>query len=197
MLTTFLSDSHLARLAQIIDFTPDDLDANRKGQLTARQVRRLRTDYRRQYWPSLIAWCILGAIIGSLALTSLSVGLVWVIPFTGVAVISGLIAYEYRAVRRSIRADDTTVAREALHITEDWSPRRRFGVIEFSIGPRWFTVSRAAAEHLLPGHHYTLYYAPDVCSFPAIDSVRKGADRPTSAVGGSHRVLSLEPKHHA
>lgn len=187
-------DPRLDRLARAGGFTPEDLDANRIGNLSRAQVQRLRWDQRRQYWPSLFAWSLLGALVASLGLMRLDVALEWIAALLGIAVLAVLAAYELRLAQREIGDEEGEVAYEVLRVDEDWKPRYRLSVIEFQIGPRWFTAPRAVAGLLDEGQEYRLYFAKDLWSYPGGGGNRMA--RPGSVkspTSGSYRVLSLEP----
>jgi hypothetical protein len=194
--TNAFTDPHQARLAAAVGFTPDDLRANRKQRLTARQVQRLRGDLRRQYWPTLAALGVLGVIALALALFSTADPLLWVVPMAGVGALAIFAAQEMRGGLRGTEAGPQGVASVILHVPDGWQPLRRASVIEFPVGPRWFTLPRAVQPALEPGRRYRLYYAPDILSHPFRTIPRtKSRSTPAGPVG-SYRVLSIEPVRH-
>lgn len=194
MSADMFTDPHMDELATIIGFGPDDLAANHQRKLSPAQIRRLRLDYRRQYWPSLIAWSILGALVGSLAAMSLSISPAWMLLFLAVTLGSGMAAVEARGARQAVQATEKAVRRATFRADDDWRPRVRISMIEFAIGGQWVAMHRDVLTALKKGQRYHIYYAPDVLSFPVGGTARRQVQPAQHAFVGSHRVLSIEPE---
>jgi hypothetical protein len=186
------SDPDLHALANSLRFTPDDLAANRRGVLTPAQIRRLQWDQRRQYWPGLIAWAILLALLATItALRVRAEPALIVVPLAG-ALLAVYAAIDFRSQRQKLQGDDV-VGAETFRVDRMWKPRRRFSVVEFQIGPRRFALPRDAVTHLRDGQRYRLYYAREVWSFP-VGANRAHLRSPSRLTHvGSYRVLSIEP----
>lgn len=184
-------DPHLAALAAVIGFTCDDLDANRRGDLTPRQVRRLHNDQRRQYWPSLIAWSALGSLVAGLALLSLDFALEWMLFFLIVVVLAGFSALELRWKQREIGHQKNAVEHDTFRVDEHWKPYRFLGTMGFQVGVRFFTTSGALLPLLRRDQRYRLYFAHEVWSYPGAGLSKINSGR--SASIGSYRILSIEP----
>ncbi|MCD4684531.1 MAG: hypothetical protein K8S97_01160 [Anaerolineae bacterium] len=184
--------AHPDALAQAAQFTTVDLATNRKGRITRRQMRVLLNDHRRQYYPTLLAWSILGALVGTLALISQGFVLEWGVACLGVTALGALTAYELRHKLHGILHTPPRVVHTTFHVDERWQPRRHLSMIEFKIGARWFTAPRDLVTVLQNGQRYRLYYVEDMISFPSIAGPRLKSGGPRS-VAGSYRVLSIEP----
>jgi hypothetical protein len=186
-------NEHAEQLADILSFSIEDLDANRRGFLTDAQISRLQWDLRRQYWPSLIAWSLLGAIIGSLALTNYTQAPLWIVPLLVVLALAGFIAYDFRSSRRHLAAEGV-VKSVNLTIPKDWKPLRRLGRIEFQTSGRAFTAPRELQDMLKPNRVYRVFFTSEVISFPVAGIRMKatpGAFQRESS--GGMRILSIEP----
>lgn len=181
-----------ATLALAAQFTASDLAINRKGQLSRRQMRVLLNDHRRHYYPTLLAWSILGALVGMLALISQEHALEWGAACLVVIALGALSSFELRHKLHETLHTPPRVVHITLNIDERWSPRCHFSVIEFQIGPRWFTAPRELGAVLQKGQRYRLYYAEDMISHPSPVGLRMKAGKPRYA-SGSYRVLSIEP----
>lgn len=180
-----------AQLAHAAGFTLNELDANRKGQLAPSQLKRLRQDERRQLWPSLIAWGILAALVGTLVLRYFTSLPGWIAPALTLIAFAGIIAYQFRQ-----DMPNGHVLQETFRVDNAWKPNRRLDMLEFNINNRWFNVSRAVEPLLQPGQTYRFYFTPDVISFPFGGNRMKIVSL-TRTYGispvGSFRVLSIEP----
>ena len=91
-MTTF-GDEHLDRLAAVLDFTPEDLEANQDGALSEHQVLLLARDLRWQYWPIIGGLCFFLFIS---AATSISAGTFAVMPVGLLAVAAAVVAFLLR-----------------------------------------------------------------------------------------------------
>ena len=185
------SDPHMQQLAHVVRFTPRDLERNRRGTLTPAQIRRLQWDQRRQYWPGLIAWAILLALLATItALRVRAEPALLVVLLAGV-LLAAYAAVDFRSQRKKLQGEDT-VGAETFRVDKTWKPRRRFSLVEFQIGPRRFALPRDAVTHLRDGQRYRLYYARELWSFPVgAHRAHLGSSRPADI--GSYRVLSIEP----
>jgi hypothetical protein len=177
------SDSHLVQLAHALDFDPDDLDANRAGRLTARQIARLQTDQRWQRWPVLAALTVVVVIAVLMLVFSVYDPVAWAVPMVGLGGLAIFAVSEFRGVVRRTREAQTAAACATFRVHAQRPPLRRRGRAEWPVEGRWFALPEDAYAVLAPGRDYCLYYAPDVLSF------RSGAGE----ASGSYRVLSLEP----
>jgi hypothetical protein len=75
------SDPHLAQLAAVLNFTEDDLIANRAGQITPVQIERLAHDLRWQYEPLVGIAGLTALILGAIGLAAgLPNGIVLCVP---------------------------------------------------------------------------------------------------------------------
>ena len=158
------SDAHLNALAAAFDFTRADLAANRRGRLTARQIRRLQADQRHHAWLMLAVWIALGGLAGVLAVVHLELATEWLIAGGGIAILGGMSAYEMHMNGRKLSAGHLTVDSVMLRFEANFSPHRRLRGVAFEIGGREFHAPRNVRSVLCIGQRYRVYYAVELCA---------------------------------
>jgi len=194
---TAFTDAHEAQLAQAVGFTLEDLEANRRGRISSHQSTWLVRDLRKQYWPSLIVWAVLGAIFGSLACLSLTSEqpqlkfvLIWCIAMALVLGRAGFLAYEFR--QECQRLGKVKIDHTHFMLPQTWKPIYRLGRVQFEAKGKWFATDSALGSVLGPGRHYRIYYTPDVLSFPFGSAFTRSSPNAMKLPGGANRILSIE-----
>ncbi|MBN1564989.1 MAG: hypothetical protein JXA10_14175 [Anaerolineae bacterium] len=176
------SHTHLDELAIALDFSRADLAANRRGQLTDRQIAALRAEYRRRQWPKLTAWIVLGGVAGLLAMLDVALATQWLLVGIGIVVLGGMSVYE-RTMQRLTEAQLVSHG-VTLHIGPAWQKRRRLPALPFpitvEIEGQTFSAPPALGSLLRDGQRYRVYYVP------ACGHTKNAADAP-------YRILSMEP----
>jgi len=171
------TDPHLLKLGMILDFTPEDLEANRMGELTPRQIGRLSRDLRLSYWLIIGGLSVVAFVLGTVAvLGELFPLLIPTLVLMGFALASAFV------LNREInRLPETRVIYAPIHI--GWvslTLRRLFrshesGRIQFNAPNNKHIYTEGNIYRVLrPNQTYHAYYVP-------------------IGVSGNYRILSMEP----
>jgi hypothetical protein len=171
-------DPHLANLAAVLEFGPDDLDHNQAGHLTPAQIKRVHNDLRCVYWPFIGALSLLAFVFGAVSASSGSFAFfpVGVLMAAALAVAAVFRQQHERLHHHPARSAMLRLGRLSLtmrrwQFTDDDNPLQATFVVEG--GTRLFA-PRAVYKTLRANWAYRVYFAP----------VRTWS---------GHRILSIEP----
>jgi hypothetical protein len=154
----YFGDPDMQRLADVLDFTPHELSANRAGYLTERQIRQLERELRQMYW--IIIGILSFTTFGMAALAFVHVALL-LIPI-GLMIITAMVAYFYRYQRERLPDREVEWSRVKVGLFSLWT-NRFFGDNSHQIA--YFNnnklgAPRAVYRAMQPNLHYRVYYAP-------------------------------------
>jgi hypothetical protein len=184
-------------LEKAFEFTPDDLQQNQRGELSAAQRDRIR---RHAGQIALIVLAVLGVIgiltilsaqpesdelpvfliflIGPAAITlALTVGL------TEVALSPRVVAKRNGQIKLAygIGAYDPPLDQEQQRRARRWIFGRA-GACTMVVGDKEFQLSREQFNSLTPGLYVAIYYVPTIHRIVSIDVIDDGTQLPPSAI---------------
>jgi hypothetical protein len=154
----YFGDPEMQQLADVLNFTPHELSANRAGYLTERQIRQLERELRQMYW----------IIIGILSFTTFGVGAMAVfhpalalIPIA-LMMVTAIVAYFYRYQREQLPNREVEWSRVKVGLFSLWT-NRFFGENNRQVA--YFNnnklgAPRAVYRAMQPNLRYRVYYAP-------------------------------------
>jgi hypothetical protein len=147
-------------LATVLNFTPEDLTANRERKLSEAQRARLQRSLLRE----AVLYGVAEAVIVVILLIAISATLqesedVPAIILLGLALLSSIypiyMVVRYRATRAELTAG--MVERATGRVSMD---KREGGIYRMEIGSRSFAIRKTVREAFEDGGQYHVYYAP-------------------------------------
>lgn len=175
-----LDDPHLSRLGTLLGFSPNDLDANRHGVLSAAQIDLLQEDIRPGFWIFIVlfgALALFMGFVGAFAIGTLP-GLMPSISFMVLSLISAAVMRHQldNLPRSRVVSTDIKLGRFAATL-------RQWGVMGKHDGKAAFNLPKGKkllADHSLnkllqANREYRAYYVPHRFAW------------------GGYRMLSIEP----
>lgn len=169
----YFADSELQKLADVLNFTPDELAMNWAGYLTERQMRQLEHDLRQMYW----------IIIGLLSFTAFGLGALALVHFAllfipvGLMIAAAVVAFIYRNEREHLPDRDVDWSR----VKVGWFSLITKGIFgDDSHQTAYFNdnklvAPRAVYRAMQPNLHYRVYFV-------------------RTRLPSGYRVLSMEPE---
>lgn len=175
-----LDDPHLARLGNLVGFSPNDLDANRHGMLTTHQIDLLREDIRPGFWVLVVVFGALAlfmGLIGAFAIGTLP-GLLPSIGFMGVSLFcAALMRHQLDELPRSqVVSTDIKLGRFAATLRQWGITGKSDGKAVFNLpkGKKLFA-DNSLNKLLQANREYRAYYVAHRFSW------------------NNYRMLSIEP----
>src|SRR5512138_1615987 len=94
----YFGDPEMQQLADVLNFTPHELSANRAGYLTERQIRQLERELRQMYWIIIGILCFTAFGLGALAVFHPALTLIPI----ALMMVTAIVAYFYRYQRERL-----------------------------------------------------------------------------------------------
>lgn len=151
------------RLMPLLNFTPDDLTANRDGQLSGRQAERLRGMRQRALWVG-IGVILLVSVIAALALYLGQRNAVTILTFIGIAIsicnaaIAGVLMRNWLRLNADLQSGAVAAQTGEVQHTVRVAGRAASYVVK--LGDVEFSVSKPVFLALQTGARYRFYSTP-------------------------------------
>ena len=173
-------DPHLVRLGALLNFAPNDLEANRRGMVTDAQVDLLWQDMRSGFWVAITLFSVLAFLmgfIGAFAIGTLP-GLLPSISFMVLALISAVImrTEQDRLPHARVVSTDIKLGRFAATLRQWGITGKYHGKAVFNLPKgKKLSADDSLNKLLQANREYRAYYAP------------------LRFAWGGYRMLSIEP----